>query len=271
MGGGELWLVDATRYRRALPAEVTALKRTFFRLEGIARRERIGEVTPRGRASFSLGLLRVATILGAAGRSVRYFDLDQARALIHTGLTASPCCIGFTAVTPTVGDCASLADLAKSRWPAVRTVLGGPHAAASPAATQSRYSKFDCVSGASDWDAAEAVVGEDLCAIPLPAFVDFTLLPRPVTDYGINTMTMGGCAFGCSYCQDASLPRMSFSPDGGLFALAALLQPRTPVHFSDSVLGGGDQRGAAPRRESPNSPTTFRSVATSGRRLAQPN
>jgi hypothetical protein len=99
---------------------------------------------------------------------------------------------------------------------------------------------FDDVIDGYEEDAAARLLGGPLPPPGPGSRLDYRLLPHPVAEYSINLMTASGCPFRCTYCQDRLLPRMDGGLDGGLGQLVGPdgLAPGTPVHFSDSVLGG---------------------------------
>ena len=251
---GPVWLIDATTYRRPLEDRLHRSKDRFFRLERQARSNRIGSFAPRGTRTFSAGLLRIATILAAVGYEVRYLELHEAIALLEgTPPGKRPSVLGFGAVCPTVPACAAASELAKRRIPGVRTVLGGAHAMVAAQLITERFPQsFDQVSRGFDLEAAAAIVGMP-ARRPGPASEqpDYGLLPRPLVEYGLNLMTATGCPFSCNYCQDRLVPRTRGPLDGGLgWILDGWPLPEyTPVHFSDSVLGGSVPRALQVCRE----------------------
>jgi len=245
--GRPAWLIDATTYRKPLDREVQQHKDRFFRLETVARTGHRGirATQPRGTRTYSAGLLRIATILAASGYRVAYMRIEDAAArLAESAGDDLPGVLAFGAVCPTVPACAALAAAARERAGDARIVLGGAHAVVAPELTRARYpGVFDEVVSGFDVDAAAALVGEPPAALAAPArHLDYDLLPRPLREYGVNLMTASGCPFTCNYCQDRLVPRLRTAPDGGLGDLLDRLPRGTPVHFCDSVLGGGARR-----------------------------
>jgi hypothetical protein len=244
---GPVWLVDATTYRRKLDPELERSKARFFRIETHARSRRLGPSATRGTRTYSAGLLRIATLLARAGHEVRYLHLEEvAVALEETPSAEAPAVIGFGAVCPTVPACASLSLAAKDRFPGVRTALGGAHATVAATLILKRFGDaFDDVVDGYEEEAAGRLMGLPPRRPPLPGCrLDYRLLPHPVREYSINLMTATGCPFRCTYCQDRLLPRITGDLDGGLGELVGDggLAPGTPIHFSDSVLGGNVPR-----------------------------
>jgi hypothetical protein len=245
--GRRVWLVDATTYRKPLDLEVQRHKDYFFRLETHARRRHpgIGVTAPRGTRTYSAGLLRIGTILAASGCSIRYMRAEDAEAALVDGDGADrPDIVGFGAVCPTVPLCAELARALRARFPGVRAVLGCAHAVVARELTLARFpGVFDSVAGAFEADAAAALAGVPRTALATPERdLDYGLLPHPLRTYAINLMTQTGCPFTCTYCQDRLVPRERSALDGGLAGILQHLPGRTPVHFCDSVLGGGARR-----------------------------
>ncbi|MGH3921623.1 MAG: B12-binding domain-containing radical SAM protein [Pseudonocardiaceae bacterium] len=139
--------------------------------------------------------------------------------------------------------CAALAGEVRKRFPATRVALGGAHAAVAPDLTRQRYPVFHQVIPTFEEAAAGALVGRLPDELARPVLeLDYTLLPHPVAEYGLNLMTATGCPFTCLYCQDGLVPRTHRALDGGLAEVMGQLPPRTPVHYCDSVLGGSPAR-----------------------------
>lgn len=236
-----VWLVDATTYRVNLPRELAEVKERYFRLQTSARVKAFGPHPPRGAESYSAGLLRIAEILTQSGHEVRYLTFDDAAAaIIDGGSTEIPSVIGFGAVCPTVPKCAALAEAARAMFPATRLVLGGAHAAVAAELTHWRFPVFDAVVRDRDTNAASALA--TVIEQPRDYSLPYHVLPKPVQRYGINLMTTEGCPFSCAYCQDRLIAHGEGRFDGGLTDLVDVLEPRTPVHFCDSVFGGGRRR-----------------------------
>jgi radical SAM superfamily enzyme YgiQ (UPF0313 family) len=235
---GQVWLVDATTYRRPVYLELRTLKERFLRIEHCARTRRFGPHTSRGVLTYSPGLLRIATLLAASGMAVRYMTFDDAARLIESGQDP-PDFVGFGAVCPTVPRCAALARTVRRRWPRTRVALGGPHAAIAPRLTGLRFPWFHDVIDSFDQVAAARLVGRSVDSIAEPVmYLNYNLLPAPVAEYGLNLSTFTGCPFTCLYCQDNLVPKRRMEMDGGLASLLGHLKRRTPVHFCDSVFGG---------------------------------
>jgi len=238
-------LVDATSYTCVLPSELQQHKRLFFQIEHQVRRARLGALPLRGMGCYSAGLLELAATLRACGMFVEYTNLTDARRSLEALCPATgPDVVGFGAVCATVPACAQVAAQMKARRPQVRAVLGGAHAAAAPQLTRERFPIFDAVEPRGGAAAASLLAGRPVRIRPVPR-IAYDVLRYPLHDYGINVITASGCPFSCAYCQDWRQSGESHPLDGGITTLIGQLPPGTPVHFCDSVLGGGGRRALA--------------------------
>jgi radical SAM superfamily enzyme YgiQ (UPF0313 family) len=167
-----------------------------------------------------------------------------------------PRAVGFTAVTPTVGQCAAIAGAVRTNWPRASLLLGGPHATAVPEQTLARFPVFDVlVSGEADLrfpdildrvldgrtlaelggvtfrtSSGETGVGRgatdrpDLDSLPFPAR---DLLPMQLysgPDGGRMTTLVGtrGCPAKCAYCQTPEI-------------FGRILRTRNPESIADEM------------------------------------
>jgi len=84
------------------------------------------------RVFASLGVLRVASSLEAAGHAVTVLDLSGVEnhldAVVACLSTVGPSIVGITATTPQVPAALELATVIRDTSPEVRLILGGPHA-----------------------------------------------------------------------------------------------------------------------------------------------
>ena len=230
-----IWLIDYTHYQKPIHPRLVAAKQDYFRLKSYVRHRKIGPTAPVQTRVFGTGLLRLATILHKNGIPVRYLHYHQLEELLAQGAAIAET-VAFSAICPTVNLCRELAVKIKEQSPGTTVILGGVHANLNPETTASRFPVFDRISLGHELAAAEAIAGKPLQPTPTP-YVDYSLLPYPLKEYAINTVSTVGCPFRCDYCADGRAPHYIASPDGQLSIMKQLLPPRTLVHFFDSVLG----------------------------------
>ena len=230
-----IWLVDYTHYRKPIDPRLAKCKQDYFRLKSYIRSQKIGSTAPVKTRVFGTGLLRLATILHRNGYDVRYLHYDMLEKALDSGASL-PETVAFSCVCPTVPACAELARRIKETSPATRVILGGVHVNLNPQLTHQRYPIFDKMAVGYEYEAAESIVGATLQRCD-GDYVDYALLPLPLSEYAINTFTTMGCPFQCSYCADGRAPHFRAGVDGQMEQLKRLLPPRNLVHFFDSVLG----------------------------------
>ncbi|MCX7009490.1 MAG: cobalamin-dependent protein, partial [Kiritimatiellaeota bacterium] len=83
-----------------------------------------------------LGMAYIAAVLEKSGHTVRVLDmlierLDEEAVLSHVR-SFNPDVVGFSSVTTTVNTAYRLNTLIKREFPAIFTMLGGPHCSALP-------------------------------------------------------------------------------------------------------------------------------------------
>ena len=230
-----IWLVDYTSYRKDIDPELARLRRDYFIIKSYYRAKKVGATAPVKNKVFSTGLLRIATILKRNGVDVRFMDSDMLISALDRGETL-PEAVAFSAVCPTVPLCAALAERIKAQSPSTSVKLGGVHVNLCAAETARRFPVFDELTVGYEFEGAEKVAGRRLIDTG-GSYVDYSLLPHPLSYYAINTFTAMGCPFRCDYCADGRAPHFNASPDGQLGEMIHLLPERTLVHFFDSVLG----------------------------------
>ena len=235
-----IWLIDVTTYAKEIANELQEIRNDFFRMKKHVRHVVLGEhVEPKMR-TYSYGLLRIATILSFNGietEYLHYYDVDQKVELSEV----APELIAFSIVCPTVGMADSIMRKLRPIYPKARFAIGGPHINVACKQTISRYPDFDIYCNRNDVEAATMLARQSL-ASPQGDYVDFSLLPYTLKEYQINTVTTLGCSFTCKYCQDNRIRYGEISKSGHLAYLVHHLEPRTCIHFFDSVLGGTAQR-----------------------------
>lgn len=236
-----LWLIDYTHYQKEISPDLKALRRDYFRIKGFVKRQRTGECEPPRQAVYSVGLLRIATILQYNKIPVRYLHYDQLEEILNTGAQELPEEIAFSAVCPSVPLCAGLCERIKARSPRTRVSIGGSQVNAAPKLTKAKYGCFDRYLTGYELEAAERIAEKPL-VLPDGPYVDFGLLPFPLEHYAVNTFSTLGCPFHCSYCQDGRMPYLEAGLDGQLGEMRRLLPARTQIHFFDSVLGYSPER-----------------------------
>ena len=232
-------LVDATTYDKPIDSKLCDLKRQYFQIKNIVRFSRLGEHNPPKQKTYSIGLLRIATILNRNGHSVKYIELSNLYTLLKKSMFV-PDIIAFSAVCPTVPLCSELVTEIKPMIPSTKFVLGGAQLNVAPNVTKQLFNNFDVYSIGYDIKAAEQLVGQRLKQVSKP-YVDFSLLPHKISEYSINTFSTLGCPFSCNYCQDGLIPYESVYDDGNIPFFQQNISQRSCVHFFDSVLGAGKE------------------------------
>lgn len=188
----------------------------------------------------SLGVLRVAAVLEAAGHDVRVIDMSGEENVERALACAAPAdWYGMTATTPQLPGAIRAARWVRRNRPDARTVLGGPHVTLVNAAArkgnwkaiadlQTLHAHFDVLvagdgeravfaaleqqSGLVDADRPDAdlfLTSQDLDANPLPArhLIDlasyhYAVEGRPAT----SIVAQLGCPFSCGFCGGRSSP-----------------------------------------------------------------
>ncbi len=230
-----IWLIDANSYAKSISSDLRNLKQEYFIIKNYVREKTLGKHIMPKTKTYSLGLLRIATILQYNGHHVRYMhfqDIEQTIAIDNW-----PDIIAFSAVCPMIPVCHEFVEKYKKLHPATQFVLGGSHLNVAEQLTKNKFPLFDRYAVGYDVDGAEKVVQQTLCA-PTGPYVNFSLLPNKLSDYAINTCSTIGCPYNCKYCQDRLIPHCQISKDGFLPYFIEHLPERTCVHFFDSVLGG---------------------------------
>lgn len=230
-----IWLVDYTHYEKDIDPRLIQCKQDYYRLKSYVRYHKIGPTAPVKSRVFATGLLRLATILHRNGIAVRYLHYYMLADMLSQGVQL-PEKVAFSCVCPTVPGCAQLAARIKAAAPDTKVILGGVHVNLSAELTRKRFPVFDQLCIGHEYAAAEQIAGTALKEYA-GDYVDYSLLPYPLQEYAINTLTTVGCPFRCSYCADGRAPHFRASPDGQMQQLKKLLPERTLVHFFDSVLG----------------------------------
>ena len=220
--------------------------------------------------SFSWGVLSNASYLTREGFDVRildgsYYLHDEAsfRARLLAALEETDL-VGFTCFSTDCHTVKSLCDLIKDTRPAVRTIVGGPHAILLPEQT-ARYRNIDFVAygpgeltlerlirtlrqGRGDFRDVPGLVyweGSGLVRTePSADFgfydIDYELLPEvKKATYGryMQVLTGRGCSYRCSFCYNAIVgqrwkPRPVEEIVAELKSLLATYEPRH-IYFRD--------------------------------------
>ena len=157
------------------------------------------------RVFMSLGILRVAAVLEAQGRSVEVVDLSGIENFedvirLHAA-RSSAACFGITATTPQMPAAVKIAAAIRSVRPEARIILGGPHVTLVNAAAKREKalgSEGRAISAMAvlrrDFDVLVAGDGEEAIAVALrpqpPAIVDADEPRSPLflTSAALSTM-----------------------------------------------------------------------------------
>lgn len=230
-----IWLVDYTNYKQTIDSALIKCKQDYFKLKSYKRYNIIGDTAPVKSKIYATGLLRLATIIHYNGIDVKYLHYDMLEDAINNG-DVLPNIIAFSAVCPTVPRCAELAEKIKNISPCTQVKLGGVHVNLNAKETAEKYPIFDELTVGYELQAAEKIVHRTLMPVD-KIYVDYSLLPYPLSAYAINTFTAMGCPFSCEYCADGRAPHFTARCDGHLREMKSILPPKTLIHFFDSVLG----------------------------------
>ncbi len=239
-----IWLIDATSYKKEIHEELREIKRDYFRIKSYVRGQRLGPHVLPVQRTFSMGLLRIATLLKRSGYMVRYWHLEEfpEQDMAEAG-GDNPNLAAFGCVCPTIPICSRLAEKIKECYPEVITAVGGAHVNVALKKTMQKYPGFDRYAYGYEREAAERLVQEELSGdIEEGPYVDYSILPYALNEYDINLFTTLGCPFRCDYCQDGQMPYYEYEPDGGIGVFGKALKPRKLIHFFDSTLGYSESR-----------------------------
>lgn len=240
----DIWLIDATTYKKSISDELRDEKITYFRIKSYLRRQIIGRHSLPTQKTFSIGLLRIATLLERKGYNVKYYHLEDFKTHYSSLiLETPPNIVAFGCVCPTIPICNEIAKNIKSYKIGIITAVGGSHINVALNKTMCKYTNFDKYVYGFDRVAVSRLIDEavekEFDYIP---YVDYSILPHPLNDYDINIFSTLGCAFNCKYCQDGKMPYFEYLLDGGLSLIKNDLKPYKLVHFFDSSLGYSKNR-----------------------------
>jgi len=238
------WLIDATVYQKNIDKSLLALRNKFYLLKNYAKNKKFGIHPVPTQNAFSLGLLRIATLLENNSISARYIHSDDLVEILDKENPFNlPDVVIFSAVTPTIEWCSEMSSRVKQINSKVEVVIGGAHVNAAFESTRKRNFRFDRIIKGYDINAVETLLGIKIQR-PLK-FVNYDLLPKGLMQYDINLFTTLGCVNNCSYCSDSKIPYFMNSNDGDLSEIIRIVGGSKNVHYFDSTLGGGIERAGA--------------------------
>lgn len=235
-----IWLVDATTYNKNIDSKLALHKTDYARIKNHVKYLKYGYHIPPKSKTYAFGLLRIATILNYNGLKTKYIHFNDLELFIRN-TDELPHKIAFSVVTPTVDVVADFCKRFKDKHPNIQTIIGGPHINSAIKKTIKRYPIFDIYVDKTDIEAAEAISGIRM-KDTTDYYVDFRLLPYDMREYLINTTSTLGCKYECKYCQDRFVQYQEVSDDGFISFFSKVLQPKSCIHFFDSVLGVTKQR-----------------------------
>jgi len=237
----EILLINATTYDISIPEEARRLKTDYFRAKICIKQRKIRNLNStlsRNTRSYSIGLLRIATILQYNGYEVKYQDLADINWQSLEKALETVDLVAFSAVTPTVPQCAYLCQQIKQAAPSVMVAIGGAHVNVAQKMTQDRYPCFDIYADGYDITAAAKLVGISEEALSVPKiYADYSILPYPLSEYILNTFTTLGCSYQCDYCQDHHIPYYENNDPTGLLHFIGKVPRGSRIHYFDSTLG----------------------------------
>lgn len=242
------WLVDATVYHRKIDKDVLELRKKFYALKNYAKHSKFGIHPVPTQNSFSIGLLRIGTILANNGICVRYIHADDVETILHDENASNlPDIVMFSSVTPTIEWCSKMSYRIRQMNSKVKLAIGGAHVNAAFGLTKKRTFCFDRIIKGYDIDAVETLFSTRLKRPK--KYVNYNLLPRDLKYYGINLFTILGCVNRCNYCTDHKVPHYKNTDDGGLAEIIGLVGRSRHIHYFDSTLGGGVEGAEAVSKE----------------------
>jgi len=234
-------LVDATFYQKELDENLRDLKEKYFKIKNHVRKQIIGDSVQPSQRNFSIGLLRIGTILKENNCQVKYISiLDDVVKIVRE---ETPDVVAFSAVCPTIDKCALLAkEIRKSCSSKIRIVIGGAHLNVAHTLTKNKYKNiFDEYLYTDENISIKTILGKKTLQINKPInYVDYSLLPLPIHKYSINTFRTLGCVFDCQYCQDKKTPYFERDIKNDISFFVDNLSPKTLIHFFDSSIIGND-------------------------------
>ena len=239
-----IWLVDATVYKKEINLELLNLKRDYFKIKAHVRKNKIGTHLFPTQRTFSIGLLRIASILKVLNYEVEYFHLEEFQVIMESIDSQNlPALIAFGCVCPTIPICEMYSQKLKSKKRDIITAVGGAHINVAYNITRKRYEGFDRYIQGYDLEAVYHLIGVADVKLPLAMpYVDFSILPYKLNEYDINLFSTLGCPFKCSYCQDNKIPYFENDLDGGLHNIKEIFLGKKLIHFFDSTLGYSYER-----------------------------
>ena len=236
-----IFLVNATSYKISIPSEAFELRKKYFRVKNYAKIQKIRNINPennKNTRTYAVGLLRIATLLRFNGYNVKYIDLEEFNEEYICNNVENRDMVAFSAVTPTIPKCASLCDYIKRLKPEIITGIGGSHINIASDLTQKKYNCFDRYAVGFDTIGVSNLLGTSPESLRLPPYyVDYSILPLPLSQYVLNTFSTLGCIYNCDYCQDHMIPYLENPDMTGLAAFLGKVPKGSMVHFFDSVLG----------------------------------
>jgi radical SAM superfamily enzyme YgiQ (UPF0313 family) len=123
------------------------MHKILFTTPPLSREKRYGSLAGGGSSSPSLGLLMLAAVARQRGFTCTVIDASALelteQELLQRISTLNPDVIGISSTTLAISSAGALAAASKSLFPAVTTLIGGPHATAVPRETLLRYPALD--------------------------------------------------------------------------------------------------------------------------------
>lgn len=232
-------LVDATAFQTTLSPELLSLKDRYFRIKKHIKDNYLGNYVSPSPRSFSMGLLRVATLLKTNGINVRYTSIFDD--VIKIFKEESFDIVAFSAICPTFNICVEITkeirSIAKRN---IRVVVGGAHINVARDITIKRYgTTFDSYVNGYESNVITQIVGKEIKLIkPNGCYVDYSLLPLPLFRYSISTFRTIGCSYNCQYCQDKLIPQFERDIVCDMRTYMKLLPKGSLIHFFDSTIIG---------------------------------
>ena len=263
-----------------------APREAVMEMSGAGRKARVALVNPAPEEIVQggwyrmplLGIGYLAAFLRGRGFEARIADAKFDRlgldALLDRIAGFRPDILGVTAMTHEVARAAEIAAAARRRIPALKTVIGGPHATALPVETLREFSAFDfAVFGEGEETLAdlcgvieEGGAGGDIPGLAFrgaggearanparPWMEDIDRLPFPAWDmYGpsreYQIFSSRGCPYRCSFCMRVLGDRVRYrSVEGVVREFEWLVRTWRPaeISFSDEVFTLDERRATA--------------------------
>lgn len=251
--------VDIPVYGHSLPEPHRTVHQLRRQASDLVVERVTGVPLPAQKTAFSRGLLLLASAFRQEEADVLYLHYsDETDDTLAAALKESDIVCMYV-MTPTAPLCLRLAGVAKSLNPKAIIACGGPHLAfeyqrfldtglvdlvapgvANPRRVAqvilTRTNRSGCSPVLTEVQAKNS--GNTRLTEGEEEYCDYSLLPKPLSQYYFNLSTSNGCAYSCKFCSDGTRSLSLRSVDN-LMAELHFLDSHLPagswVHFFDTI------------------------------------